>query len=106
MSEGPSLMELVNEIHRLRNENLVLREQMQAQAVQLDAVLEKGGKVAWRRVQVQVPLERVRLATKGEVLDALTQQMVGEVMQQTLYTTRRPAEPSALSFTGYVAVMP
>lgn len=80
-----SLMPLVDEVHRLRNENRVLRSQMEEQAVRIDEMLA-GGRPHLPRsylcLNAVVRFEDVLAA--GQDKGAIAKQVAGDFARQII----------------------
>lgn len=98
MSDSPDIMKLVDEIHRLRLHNDALKRALEQQQVQSDRLLDKLP--AWKKVHVTLSSADF-LDTRGLVIDRLTRQMVGEMLQEQLYKGFHGVD-GGVNVSGYV----
>jgi hypothetical protein len=94
------LMELVNEVHRLRNENEALKITMHEQAVQLDEFLSKTGTLPEDKGFIQVTVRLTHLEVmratmaglKPQAVRRLFGERIAEAIPENAMVRARPAD--------------
>lgn len=104
-----SLMPLVDELHRLRNENRVLRSQMEEQAVRIDEMLTSSlPPRSYTRLHAVLRFEDViglgqdRRAIAKKLADDFAFQIIDEMLVHSRVALSVTAKDTETSFTAFL----